>query len=72
MTEKEGDVLLEKLDEVGETLKPYFDSVLILCTYRVDDKTMYQIKEVGNSFANSQIAENYVSGELREWIENEE
>ena len=52
MTEHEGNILAEKLDEVGELLRPYFDSVLILTTYRTDNATMFQAKEIGNSFAN--------------------
>lgn len=68
MTEQEGNVLTEKLDEVGETLRPYFDSILILTTYRDKNTTMFQLKEVGNSFANRQAAQDYVTGEMEKWL----
>ena len=68
MTEHEGNILAEKLDEVGELLRPYFDSVLILTMYRTDNATMFQAKEIGNSFANKQVAEDYASGEVEKWL----
>lgn len=57
-------ILAQEVNEFMDKVEPYYDSVLVLATYRKNGETFSQIAQRGNSFATEGLVNMFVEGRL--------